>query len=112
VRVTAWEYATLEISAVQLAGDGLDPTSSSHETAEWQAYAIGPKDELLFEEYRPYSVPWTRLFAEHLNRLGRDGWELVEFGGPHHALYPTGYVHSTGTYTTVVESRFVLRRPA
>jgi hypothetical protein len=110
--VTAWEYATLEISAVQLAKADLDPSSSSHETAEWQAYAIGPKDELIFEEYRPYSVPWARLFAEHLNRLGRDGWELVQFGGPQHALYPTGYVHSSGTYTTVVESRFVLRRPA
>jgi hypothetical protein len=112
MRVTSWEYATLEISAVQLATGSLDPAASSHDTAEWQAYAIGPEDELLFEEYRPYRVPWARLFAEHLNRLGRDGWELVAFGGPQHALYPTGYAHSSGTHPTVVESRFVLRRAA
>lgn len=108
----AWEYATLEISAVQLSTDTLEPESSSHDTAEWQAYAIGPTGELLFEEYRPYHIAWARLFAEHLNRLGREGWELVHGTGPQNARYPTAYVHSTGAYTSVVESRFVFRRPA
>ena len=108
----AWEYATLEISAVQLSTNALDPESSGHDTAEWQAYAVGPSGELIFEEYRPYRIPWARLFAEHLNRMGRDDWELVESAGPQNALYPTAYVHSSGAYTSVVETRFVFRRPA
>ena len=102
----------MEISAVQLSTNTLDPESSSHDTSEWQVYAIGPSGEMIFEEYRPYQVAWGRLFAEHLNRLGQDGWELVHSAGPQNALYPTAYVHSTGAYTSVVEARFVFRRPA
>jgi hypothetical protein len=98
-----WEYATLEISAVGLDEDG---------TAEWQIYAIGPSDELILEEYRPYRVAWARVYAEQLNRLGRHGWELVALAGPQNALVPSAPGRPPGTAHHVVETRFVLRRPA
>jgi len=98
-----WEYATLEISAVGLDEDG---------TAEWQIYAIGPSDELILEEYRPYRVAWARVYAEQLNRLGRQGWELVALAGPQNALVPSASGRAPGTAHHVVETRFVLRRPA
>jgi hypothetical protein len=101
--VPAWEYATLEISAVGLSEDaGADRA----ETVEWQIYAIGPAGELILEEFRPYRVAWARVYAEQLNRLGQQGWELVGFAGPQAALVPRGTAHH------VVETRFVLRRPA
>lgn len=108
----SWQYATLEIAAVQMTTNTLDPDASSPDNAEWQIHAIGPAGEVLIEEYRPYRMGWARLYAELLNRLGGDGWELVHFAGPQGALYPTAYVHSTGVYTSVVETRFVFRRPA
>jgi hypothetical protein len=98
-----WEYATLEISAV-----GLDEGG----TAEWQIYAIGPSGELILEEYRPYQVAWARVYAEQLNRLGRQGWELVALAGPQNALVPSAPGSAPGTAHHVVETRFVLRRPA
>jgi hypothetical protein len=101
--VPAWEYATLEISAV---GATEDPGADRGETAEWQIYAIGPAGELILEEFRPYRVAWARVYAEQLNRLGQQGWELVGFAGPQAALVPMGTAHH------VVETRFVLRRPA
>jgi hypothetical protein len=106
--VGAWEYATLEISAVGLAeGD-----TSGGDPAEWQIYAIGPSGELILEEYRPYRVAWARVYAEQLNRLGQQGWELVGFAGPQHALVPAAPGLGVGTAPHVVETRFVLRRPA
>jgi hypothetical protein len=110
--VTAvWEYATLEISAVGL-DDGDPPAGERGDTAEWQIYAIGPSGELLLEEYRPYRVAWARVYAEQLNRLGRQGWEVVGFAGPQNALVPSAPGRAPGTAHHVVETRFVLRRPA
>lgn len=103
----AWEYATLEISAVGLSGD-----AAGEGDAEWQIYAIGPSDELILEEYRPYRVAWARVYAEQLNRLGRQGWEVVGFAGPQGALVPSAPGRAAGTASHVVETRFVLRRPA
>ncbi|MHC1560911.1 hypothetical protein ACR9E3_18280 [Actinomycetospora sp. C-140] len=103
----AWEYATLEISAVGLAEDA--PAGGDRgDAAEWQIYAIGPAGELILEEFRPYRVAWARVYAEQLNRLGQQGWELVGLAGPQHAPVPT----APGTAHHVVETRFVLRRPA
>jgi hypothetical protein len=99
--VPVWEYATLEISAVGAEDAGAD----RGETAEWQIYAIGPAGELILEEFRPYRVAWARVYAEQLNRLGQQGWELVGFAGPQPAPVPMGTAHH------VVETRFVLRRP-
>lgn len=108
----AWEYATLEISAVGLAeGAG---AGEHGETAEWQIYAVGPAGELLLEEFRPYRVAWARVYAEQLNRLGQQGWELVALAGPQGALVPSvpgGTAGTVGTAHHVVETRFVLRRP-
>jgi hypothetical protein len=100
--VPVWEYATLEISAVGAEDPGADPVG----TAEWQIYAIGPAGELMLEEFRPYRVAWARVYAEQLNRLGQQGWELVGFVGPQAAPVPMG------TARHVVETRFVLRRHA
>jgi hypothetical protein len=101
-----WEYATLEISAVVLAG------GAAAESAEWQIYAIGPAGELLFESYQPYRVAWARVYAEHLNRLGREGWEVTGQVGPQQALVPTPPGDAVaGIAPHVVETRFVLRRP-
>ena len=102
-----WEYATLEISAV-----GLDGDPPGGDAAEWQIYAIGPSGELILEEYRPYRVAWARVYAEQLNRLGRQGWELVALAGPQNALVPSAAGRAPGTAHHVVETRFVLRRPA
>ena len=103
----AWEYATLEISAV-----GLSEDAAGEVGAEWQIYAIGPSDELILEEYRPYRVAWARVYAEQLNRLGQQGWELVALAGPQGALVPSAPGRAPGTAPHVVETRFVLRRPA
>ena len=102
----AWEYATLEISAV-----GLSEDAAGEVGAEWQIYAIGPSDELILEEYRPYRVAWARVYAEALNRLGRLGWELAAVVGPQEALVPTAPGRPAATAGHVVETRFVLRRP-
>ncbi|MDD7968268.1 hypothetical protein [Actinomycetospora lemnae] len=104
----AWEYATLEISAVGLSDDA----AAGGESAEWQIYAIGPAGELLLEEYRPYRVAWARVYAEQLNHLGRQGWELVALAGPQGALVPSAPGRAPGAAPHVVETRFVLRRPA
>ena len=103
----AWEYATLEISAV-----GLSEDAAGEVGAEWQIYAIGPSDELILEEYRPYRVAWAHVYAEQLNRLGQQGWELVALVGPQGALVPSAPGRAPGTAPHVVETRFVLRRPA
>jgi hypothetical protein len=107
----AWEYATLEISAVGLAEDAA-AGGDRGDTAEWQIYAIGPAGELLLEEFRPYRVAWARVYAEQLNRLGQHGWELVGLAGPQVALVPGAPGRPAGPAHHVVETRFVLRRPA
>ncbi|PVZ09072.1 hypothetical protein [Actinomycetospora cinnamomea] len=106
-----WEYATLEISAVGL-DDGDAAAGERGDSAEWQIYAIGPSGELILEEYRPYRVAWARVYAEQLNRLGKQGWEVVAFAGPQNALVPSAPGLGVGTAPHVVETRFVLRRPA
>jgi hypothetical protein len=103
--LTTWEYATLEISAVGLSG-------AQDAEAEWQIYAIGPAGELILEEFRPYRVAWARVYAEQLNLLGRQGWELVALAGPQNALVPSVPGGAAASAHHVVETRFVLRRPA
>lgn len=107
----AWEYATLDISAVQLSTQRFDPGASSSASAEWQVYAIGPDDQQLYRESHRYTVPWARIFASYLNRMGADDWELVSVSGPRNALFPTADPNSAGFYTSVVESRLVFKRP-
>lgn len=57
-------------------------------------------------------MAWARVYAEQLNLLGRQGWELVALAGPQNAPVPSAPGGATASAPHVVETRFVLRRPA
>ncbi|MDD7918922.1 hypothetical protein [Actinomycetospora callitridis] len=52
------------------------------------------------------------MYAEQLNLLGRQGWEVVALAGPQNALVPSVPGGAAASASHVVETRFVLRRPA